>query len=61
MKRVKRNYGGPSILLLQPPLPFASKKEAGEGAKGKIQNKQVVSGPAIRNAKFIRKTLIAKN
>lgn len=32
-----------------------------EGAKGKRENKQTVSGPALRNAKFIRKTLIAKN
>lgn len=36
-------------------------KEAREEAKGKRENKQIVSCPAIRNAKFTRKTLIAKN
>lgn len=57
----KRHCGRPIVWLLQPPRPFDSSTEAGEAAKGKRQNKQVVSGPAIRNAKFIRKTLIAKN
>lgn len=57
----KKNCSRPAMWLLQPLLPFASNKEAGERAKGKRGNKQILSGPAIRNAKFIRKTLIAKN
>lgn len=63
-ERLRRASGretatGHWLLLLL--LRLVKNKEAGDGAKGRRENKDIVSGPAIRDAKFIRKALIAKN